>query len=413
MATATPPVVTNAADIGVIPGLQGGVTNPALQPQPIPPRSDPELFQQETNNSILNAINTKPVSSPPPVTGGQFVAQTNTSILGAIGAGGSTITDGATTPGFNTNATTGVVTGSAGTGFTVTANGTQTVQAKKAEAQAQQAAQQRSTFRPAPDWRARISLAPSATYLYKAKDPGILQPLIQTNGVIFPYTPSISVSYSATYATDNVTHSNYRILSYQGSQVGDVTISGEFTAQDSAEANYMLAVIHFFRSCTKMFYGQDTSPVNGTPPPLVYLSGFGAYQFDNHPFVVTSFNLNLPTEVDYIRATGPGSARSSITQSQNPSFATSIGVIQRLFGSTLGPGGISQPPVFRNLDASAGGTGAEVTYVPTKISLSITGSPIVTRNDISNNFSLRDYASGKLLRGSQRVGTGVVSGGIW
>ena len=413
MATATPPVITNAADIGAIPGLQGGVTNPALQPQPIPPRSDPELFQQQTNNSILNAIGTKPVSSPPPITGNQFVAQTNTSVLAALGAGGSTITDGASTPGFSTNATTGAVTGGAGTGFTVTANGTQTVQAKKAEAQAQQAAQQRSTFRPAADWRVRISLAPSATYLYKAKDPGILQPLIQTNGVIFPYTPTISVGYSASYNTETVTHSNYRILSYQGSQVSDVTISSEFTAQDSAEANYMLAVIHFFRSCTKMFYGQDTTPVNGTPPPLVYLNGFGAYQFDNHPFVVTNFQLSLPNDVDYIRATGPGSARSSITQSQNPSFATSIGVIQRLFGSTLGPGGISQPPVFRNLDASAGGTGAEVTYVPTKISLSITGSPIVTRNDISNNFSLREYASGKLLRGSQRIGTGVVSGGIW
>lgn len=414
MAATTPAVVTNTADSGVIPGLQGGITNPALQPQPVPPQSDPELFQQQTNNSILNAINTKPVSSPPPVTGNQFVAQTNTSVLSALGAGagGSTITDGATTPGFTTNAA-GTVTGSAGTGFTVTANGTQSVQAKKAEAQAQQAAQQRSTFRPAPDWRVRISLAPSATYLYKAKDPGILQPLIQTNGVIFPYTPTISVGYSATYNSDIVTHSNYKILSYQGSQVSDVTISGEFTAQDSAEANYMLAVIHFFRSCTKMFYGQDTTPVNGTPPPLVYLNGFGAYQFDNHPFVVTNFQLSLPNDVDYIRATGPNSRRASLTQSQNPTFATSIGVIQRLFGSTLGPGGISQDPVFRNLDASAGGTGAEVTYVPTKISLSITGSPIVTRNDISNNFSLRDYASGKLLRGSQRVGTGVVSGGIW
>jgi hypothetical protein len=413
MAVTTPPVVNNAADIGGIPGLQGGVTNPALQPQPVPARNDPELFQQQTNNNILNAIGTKPVSSPPTVTGNQFVAQTNTSVLAALGAGGSTIRDGSTrTEGFNTSATGNVVDG-AGTGFIVTANGTQTVQAKKAEAQAQQAAQQRSTFRPAPDWRVRISLAPSATYLYKAKDPGILQPLIQTNGVIFPYTPTIGVGYTASYNAETIAHSNYRILSYQGSQVGDVTIAGEFTAQDSAEANYLLAVIHFFRSCTKMFYGQDLTPVNGTPPPLVYLNGFGAYQFDNHPFVLTNFSLSLPNDVDYIRATGPGSARSSITQSQNPSFATSVGVIQRLFGSRLGPGGISQPPVFRNLDASAGGTGAEVTYVPTKISLSITGSPIVTRNDISNNFSLRDYASGKLLRGSQRVGTGVVSGGIW
>jgi hypothetical protein len=383
-------------------------------PESVNTQNNPELFQQQTNASVLNAIQTQPVSSPPTVTatadggGNAFVAQTNAGVLGAIGAGGSTITDGA-----SGRAAEQAGTPSAGAGFSVTANGQQSVEAKKAEAQAQQAAQQRSTFRPAADWRVRISLAPSATYLYKAKDPGILQPLIQTNGVIFPYTPTISVGYSASYNAETVTHSNYKLLSYQGSAVDNVSIGGEFTAQDSAEANYLLAVIHFFRSCTKMFYGQDTTPVNGTPPPLVYLNGFGAYQFDNHPMVITGFTLQLPNDVDYIRATGPGSARANITQKQNPSVATSLGVIQRLFGSKLGPGGISQEPVFRNLDASAGGTGAEVTYVPTKISLSIQASPIVTRNDISNNFSLRDYASGKLLRGSQRVGTGVVSGGIW
>jgi hypothetical protein len=88
MAATTPEVVNNAVDIGPIPGLQGGITNPALQPQPVPAKNDPELFQQETNNSILNAIGTKPVSSPPPITGNQFVAQTNTNVLAALGAGG-------------------------------------------------------------------------------------------------------------------------------------------------------------------------------------------------------------------------------------------------------------------------------------------------------------------------------------
>ena len=38
----------------------------------------------------------------------------------------------------------------------------------------------------------------------------------------------------------------------------------------------------------------------------------------------------------------------------------------------------------------------------------ITCIPIVTRNDISNSFSLRDYATGALLQGSKRNG-----GGMW
>jgi hypothetical protein len=394
-----------------IPGIQGGTGQlPAEGTSPNPvPRTDPAIPGIQGGTGQLPTVSAAP--SVPADTPGLPGIQ-NTGVNPALTGGTpSTVGDGGKS-GFNTNAA-GTVTDGAGAGFTVTANTQESVQAEKSNVQAQQAAQQRSTFKPSPDWRVRISLAPSADYLYMSKNPGILQPLQVTNGVIFPYTPTINVSYTAQYDNTNVTHSNYRILSYQGSQVGDVTISGEFTAQDTAEANYLLAVIHFFRSCTKMFYGQDTTPRNGVPPPLVYLSGLGAYQFDSHPFVVTNFQLSLPADVDYIRATGGGAGRASITQKADPAISTSIGVIQRLFGSKLGPGGIAQAPQFRNLDASSGGTGAEVTYVPTKIQLSITGSPIVTRNDISNNFSLRDYASGKLLRGSQRVGTGVISGGIW
>ena len=53
-------------------------------------------------------------------------------------------------------------------------------------------------------------------------------------------------------------------------------------------------------------------------------------------------------------------------------------------------------------------TNTQPTYVPTKIQISLTAYPIVTRNDISNKFSLKDYATGSLLQGSRRNG-----GGIW
>jgi hypothetical protein len=40
--------------------------------------------------------------------------------------------------------------------------------------------------------------------------------------------------------------------------------------------------------------------------------------------------------------------------------------------------------------------------------MTIGAVPVVTRNDISNNFSLEKYATGQLLRGTKRQG-----GGIW
>lgn len=267
---------------------------------------------------------------------------------------------------------------------------------------------------PAPtDWRVRISLAPSANYLYKAQNPGILGPLNGTKGVIFPYMPAISVSYTAQYDSQSPTHSNFKIHNYQSSAVDTITITGDFTAQDVNEANYMLAVIHFFRSATKMFYGQDQNPARGVPPPLLYLSGLGQYQFDNHPMVLTSFNYTLPQDVDYINAypDGAGAATNTVpldfyTKPSVPPAPGLISAAQRLFGSKL-PAGASKPPVIF-LNQPAGNS--VVTRVPTKINVSLTFYPIVTRNAISNKFSLKEYATGQLLRGSKNAGTG---GGIW
>ena len=263
--------------------------------------------------------------------------------------------------------------------------------------------QDAQNFQQAKDWRVRISLAQGANYLYRVDDranAGILGPLIDTDGVIFPYTPNISVSYAAGYDASELVHSNYKVYQYKGSSVDSVTITGDFTAQDSNEADYLLAVIHFFRSVTKMFYGQDENPKNGVPPPLCYLTGFGAYQFDNHPMVITNFTYNTPTDVDYIRA---GSQTNNPGQNvgQQAPIVNSTLRLSRLSqsGLILQPPNFSTPNVLINSDA---------TYVPTKVSISITATPIVSRDDISNNFSLRDYATGGLLRGSINN-----SGGIW
>lgn len=254
------------------------------------------------------------------------------------------------------------------------------------------------------DWRVKLTLAPNSTYLYNdPKAPGILAPLKITKGVIFPYTPQISVSYSAVYDPTMLTHSNYKINQYQGSAVDSVSISCMFTAQDTNEANYLLAVIHFFRAVTKMFYGKDENPDRGTPPPLCYLTGLGAFQFDNHPLVITNFNYSLPDDVDYIRAatnttTMPGQNTSASEVKPNlPSFSR--------LPRYISPGGTSPAPLFRNTSGTI-----NPTYVPTKINLQIQALPIVSRNDISNNFSLRKYANGELLQGSKNKNQG---GGFW
>lgn len=272
---------------------------------------------------------------------------------------------------------------------------------------------------PQSDWRVRLALAPGTNFLYGN---GIMKPLNSkdgTDGVIFPYTPNINITYAANYDYTEPTHSNYKIYQYKNSSVDQINITCDFTAQDTKEADYLLAVIHFFRTVTKMFYGQVTSLIpSGTPPPLCFLHGLGAFQFDKHPLVITNFNYILPTDVDYIRAKVPvlGNGVNGPSGGDSPSNENNINIFQlagsvlrglaaNRLGSLILPGGVAPPPVFSPPPA---GTSEEATYVPTKIQLQITAVPIITRNDVSKNFSLQEYATGELLRGSNRNG-----GGMW
>jgi hypothetical protein len=236
----------------------------------------------------------------------------------------------------------------------------------------------------------RLSLANWTSF----KGSPVLKPLKDAGGLIFPYTPTISTQYSAKYDSYNLTHSNYRGYFYQSSQVGDITVTGAFTAQDTAEAEYLLAVIHFFRSVTKMFYGKD--PQRGSPPPLVELSGFGDYQFNNHPCVVTSFGYNLPADVDYVSSGSPNNLGLNLQPLQNL-YSTTLNAVSptvtRLATAFL-PAGAQNviPAPLQSLLSNP-------TYVPSKIDLQISLLPVQSRSQVSKQFSLKGFANGNLLKG--------------
>ena len=245
------------------------------------------------------------------------------------------------------------------------------------------------------DWRVRLRLAPQSQNLYRAAQPGILAPLAATDGIIFPYTPSINTVYRANYSQYDLTHNNYRGYFYSGSAVDPVSLSAIFTAQDTTEANYLLAVIHFFRSVTKMFYGQDTTE-RGSPPPLVYLTGLGEYQFNEHSCLVSSFAYNLPADVDYIRSGSPNQIGTDLTtrraRQQTPNNGIA-GTVNRLASAFLTKGAVTAPPAPATLGLN------RPTYVPTKIEIQLTLLPVQSRQQVSKQFSLQKFANGDLLKG--------------
>ena len=250
------------------------------------------------------------------------------------------------------------------------------------------------------DWRVRLRLAPNAGYLYKDSSNEILKPLLASDGVVFPYMPTIQTSYNASYENTELTHSNYRGQFYKSSYVGDVSLSGTFTAQDTVEANYLLAVIHFFRSVTKMFYGQDAE--RGAPPPLVYLIGLGEYQFNNQPCVVSSFNYSLPNDVDYIR-TKPNNYNINLgprqTKSDNGPFGQISSIINRLQNAALPKGALPGIPDQSLVTAQSVTNIDNNTYVPTRMDIQLTLLPIQTRSQQSQQFSVKQFANGNLLKG--------------
>ncbi len=238
------------------------------------------------------------------------------------------------------------------------------------------------------DWRVRISLAPKATYFYNDPNNKLLSPLVkevgggtsavagllggaggglfggsaqtgsQRIGVVFPYTPTISVTHSANYDAQRLTHTNYANYFYNSSEVQPISITADFTVQNVNEGQYLLATIYFFRSLTKMFFGADAQA--GNPPPIVYLNGYGQYYLPNVPCVVMSFQHQMPADVDYMDIPEPAVTNTNY----NPQFMN-----HRLNSTRL----------------------------PTSSSMTITVQPVYSRVAESQGFSLNDFANGALV----------------
>jgi len=67
--------------------------------------------------------------------------------------------------------------------------------------------------------------------------------------------------------------------------------------QNAAEGHALTGAISLLRAVTKMFWAGD--PLAGTPPPLVFLNGYGGY-FSDVPCVVVNFTHTMPEDKDYI-----------------------------------------------------------------------------------------------------------------
>lgn len=249
------------------------------------------------------------------------------------------------------------------------------------------------------DWRVRLSMPNWTSF----KSSPVLRPLRDAGGLVFPFTPQISIKSSAKYSSESPTHTNFPFQAYKNSDPGSIDIQASFAVEDSAQALYWVAAVHYLRSASKMFSGSDSKA--GNPPPIVYLNGYGNYVFKNVPVVITAINITLPQDCDYISCDVVGSAAGNLAAQ-----ADNIGGLADAIGDTLGGGIAGISSVVSDIAGAVSGvssllgafgvggtTSGGVAHVPTKSTMNITVVPIYSRA-AARKFSLDRFVTGGYLK---------------
>lgn len=150
--------------------------------------------------------------------------------------------------------------------------------------------------------------------------------LTSNGGILFPNMPDVAYQQSVNYNTYDLVHTNYSYHSYRNTPSAAIQVTAQFSQTTVEEARYMLGVLHFLRSVTKMYYGIGdiaSEPSAGTPPPVLRFSAFGNRQFNRIPVVVTTFATTFDSGVDLIEVDGQNipvmqTISIDLMQQQNP-----------------------------------------------------------------------------------------------
>jgi hypothetical protein len=211
------------------------------------------------------------------------------------------------------------------------------------------------------DWRVSLSIPPGSY-----RESRVLDPIRNINKFVFPYTPTVTISHQANYSAMDPVHGNYSFMSYENSKIDRINITGDFYCEDSTEAQYWVAAMHFLRSVTKMYFGSNSENA-GAPPPVLKLNGYGDFVFNNVPVVVTNFNIDLPNDVDYIPS------QFVISQAEAQEYE------------------------------SEGQITSGVGYAPVKSTISLSLQPVYSRASV-RDFNLQDFVKGNYIQNNGGLG---------
>jgi len=210
---------------------------------------------------------------------------------------------------------------------------------------------------------------------------GLLQPLRESNGMVWPYQPNITWAQGINYSSQEMMHTIQEFKTYTRSSAATFGVDGMFTVQNQTDGLYSLACIHFLRTVSKMAFGASQNP--GTPPPVLEFSAYGTMMFNQLPVILERFSVSLPNDVDYVPidlANVSFDNNNSSTTSRTPSLNQDLSGIQSLLrGGT-------------NLTSSAG-----YVWLPSVFNISVDLTVQNTPNRL-RQFDLDQFRTGSLLK---------------
>lgn len=234
------------------------------------------------------------------------------------------------------------------------------------------------------DRRARLSPKPAAfdLVLGSRSENNILNPIRKTNGMMWPYSPTINESVTVNYEEYDLVHTIQPLLAYKNTGLKNLQVTGTWTSQTQEEARYSLASIHFLRTVTKMFFGatgqNEATDFRGTPPPVLMFNAYGNALYHNVPVLVKEVSIDLPNDVDYVRVNLGSDATTEVNETDN---------LTNINNSQI-PQDRSRPnSVSEEINA----------WVPTRFSISLT---LTVQNPPKRlrQFNLNEFREGNLIK---------------
>lgn len=211
--------------------------------------------------------------------------------------------------------------------------------------------------------------------------PSLLSFLRSTNGMVWNYTPIISEQRNINYESEQPVHTNSGYNNYKNTSNTIITIQGEFRASTPMEAMYLLTCMHFLRSVSLMDFGRQAATsqnpdfaVVGAPPPILLLSGYGRYIYNDIPVILKSYAFNYANDVSYVQVP----VDSSIDGYDYSDAAT------RTYFENLRNTGVVNPE--------------NEVWVPEKMSITIQLEQQPTPDFMTKQFNLNAFKRGSMLR---------------